>query len=45
MNGEKKSLRAAVLVNHAWAEEAAAVLWRDPPVRALVAVPTERRQH
>jgi hypothetical protein len=43
--GERKSHYAATLVNRAWAGEAGAILWRYAPIRALLAVPTERRQH
>jgi hypothetical protein len=45
LHDDTRFLRAAMLVNRVWANEAGAVLWRSPPPNALAVVPACRRQH
>jgi hypothetical protein len=45
LQDERPSLRSAMLVNGAWADEACPFLWRDPPAQAMAWTPADRRQH
>ncbi len=42
---DEQSLLSAMLVNRAWCNEAAAVLWLSPPALALAALPADRHTH
>jgi hypothetical protein len=45
LEGDSRTLHAAVMVCRVWAAEATAILWRHPTAIALISLSAERRQH